>query len=438
MNRDRLQPRPLLTPAEALGEANRCQGCVDAACQKGCPLQVDVGAFIRRIQTGHWAGALRVMYERNPLPETCALICPVETLCEGKCNSGELSYPVRISELQQAAAHYGAEAFRRQPPTTTQPAGTVAIVGAGPAGLACAARLRLDGFEVHLFEKTNTLGGALAWWIPSYRLPPNTLQKEIQRIIALGVTVHTNQALGRDLSLDTLRQRFDAIFLGMGLGDDRRMQVPGRSGPNVFDALKMLEMANAGQFADLPEPVVVIGGGNTAVDAAVTARYLGAREVYLVYRRSFIQMPAWPAERHRAVDLGIHVLVLLRPIGYLRDPAGNLAGVRCLRTRMHPAEQGGRDVPVDVPGSEFVLPAGCVIEAVGQQPDTMTRSALSCLAWTRESTLAVHPATQETSLPGVFAGGDIVNGGRTAVEAIAEALRAAEAIKQYVYRRKGR
>lgn len=435
--RDPLQPRPLLKPAEALTEANRCQGCVDAACQRGCPLAVDVGAFIRRIQTGNWAGALRVMYERNPLPETCALICPVETLCEGKCNSGEVSYPIRISDLQQAAAHYGAQNFQRQVNSLASPVGTVAIVGGGPAGLACAARLRLDGFEVHLFEKTDMLGGALNWWIPSYRLPRKTLQDEIQRIVNLGVTVHTGQALGRDLSLADLRHKFDAVFLAAGLGSDRQSQLPGRDGTGIFDALHMLEMANTGQLTDLPEPVVVIGGGNTAIDAAATARYLGAKEVYLVYRRSFVQMPAWPDERHRAVDMGIHVLILLRPNQYVRDGAGNLVGVHCVRTQLKPGGDAGRDVPVDVPQSEFVLPAGCVIEAMGQRPDDMARRALASLDWT-DGTLTVDPDTRQTSLPGVYAGGDLTNGGRTAVEAIAEALRAAENIARYVHKHKSR
>jgi glutamate synthase (NADPH/NADH) small chain len=195
----------------------------------------------------------------------------------------------------------------------------------------------------------------------------------------------------------------------------------------------MLEMANAGQLNNLPEPVVVIGGGNTAIDAAVTARHLGAKEVYLIYRRGFAQMPAWPDERHRAVDLGIHVLILVRPIAYMRDTKGALLGVRCTRTRLQADNTGGRDIPADAPDSEIVLPASCVIEAIGQRPDELTRSTLACLRWTN-GTLAVNADTQETSLPGVFAGGDLVNGGKTVVEAIAQALLAAEHITGYVQR----
>ncbi len=438
MKQDPLQPRPLLKPAEALTEANRCQGCVEPACQKGCPLSVDVGAFIRRIQTGNWAGALRIMYERNPLPETCALICPVETLCEGKCNSGEFSFPIRISDLQQAAAHYGSETFRQRGPSSTQPAGSIAIIGGGPAGLACAARLRLDGFDVHLFEKADVLGGALTRWIPAYRLPRNVLNTEIQRILDLGVTVHTGQALGRDLSLADLRHKFDAVFLALGLGGNRQTQLANRDGGGVFDALQMLELANAGQLTNLPGPVVVIGGGNTAIDAAATARYLGADEVYLVYRRGFVQMPAWPDERRRAIDLGIHVLILLRPIEYVRNPQGDLVGLRCLRTRLHPdSVPGRRDMPIDVPDSEFVLPAGSVIEAMGQRPDDLATASLASLQWA-DGVLSTDPDTRQTSLPGVFAGGDLINGGRTAVDAIADAIRAAQSIANYVQRHKSR
>ncbi len=434
MKDDSLQPRPLLTPVEALAEANRCQGCVEAACQKGCPLAVDVGAFVRRIQTGHWAGALRVLYERNPLPGTCALICPVEMQCQGHCNSGRFSYPIRIAELQQAAAHYGVEGFRRQALPAAAPAGVAAVVGAGPAGLACAAQLRLEGFEVHLFEKTEVLGGALAWWVPSYRLPRNVLQAEARRIVDLGVVVHTGRALGRDVSLADLRGRFDAVFLGLGLGCDRPSGIPGRKGTGVLDALGVLEMANQGRLADLPEPVVVIGGGNTAIDAAVTARYLGSKDVYLVYRRGFTQMPAWPGERHRAVDMGVHVLILLRPIEYVRGEGGHLVGVRCVRTQLEGGEAGQRRAPVDVAGSELVLRAGCVIEAMGQVSDEAAREALAGLEWTAGGMLKVDPESRQTSVPGVYAGGDLVNGGQTAAQAIADGLAAAEAIGRYVRR----
>jgi len=432
MKRDPLQPRPLLTRAEAIGEANRCQGCAEPACRKGCPLDIDVGAFIRRIQTGNWAGALRVMMQSNPLPETCALICPVEVLCEAQCNAAELAYPIRIAELQRAGAHYGRERLRFQPRQPAEPAGKVAVVGGGPAGLACAARLRLDGFEVHMFEKRDALGGALRWWIPPYRLSRDVLQREVDQIVQLGIEVHTHQALGRDFGLDDLRRRFDAVFLGLGLPAGQALQVPGRDGSAVFDALQMLESACEGRLDALPEPVVVIGGGNTAIDAAVTARHLGASEVYLLYRRSFGQMPAWPAERNRAVDLGVHVLILLKPIEYVRDEAGNLVGVRCRRTRLRSAGEQARAEPIDVPDSEFVLQAGCVIEAVGQRPDETIRAALADLAWSEAAALATDPATGRTNLPDVFAGGDLVNGGQTAAQAMAEGIRAAEAIEQFV------
>jgi NADPH-dependent glutamate synthase beta subunit-like oxidoreductase len=290
---------------------------------------------------------------------------------------------------------------------------------------------------VHLFEKTEMLGGALQYWIPAYRLPRKTLADEIQRIVDLGIGVYTGKALGRDLSLPDLRSRFDAVFLGLGLGAERQSQIPGRNGTGVFDAFDVLRMANEGRLADLPEPVVVIGGGNTAIDAAATARYIGAKEVYLVYRRSFAQMPAWPGERHRAVDMGIHVLILLRPIEYVRDAAGNLVGVRCLRTHLQAGEFGGRRIPVDLPGSEFVLQAGCVVEALGQKADEMARHALASLQWTDAGTLQVDPQTGQTNLPGVFAGGDLVNGGQTAAQAIAEAQVAAEGMARYVYRHKG-
>jgi len=420
-----------------MAEAGRCFGCSDPACQAGCPLQVDAGAFLRRIRTGNWAGALRVLYERNPLPETCALICPVEVLCEGQCNRAKIDYPVRIADLQRAAAHYGRQRLARPLARPVESrSGRVAVVGGGPAGLACAARLAANGWQVELFEKDTALGGALMRWIPAWRLPRDILQREVQAIIDLGVRVHTGEGLGRDFDLQQLRSRFDAVFLAPGLSASRRSTIAGREGHGVLDALEFLEGANAGRAMSLAQPVVVIGGGNTAIDAAVTARHLGAGDVYLIYRRSFLQMPAWPGERHRAVDAGVHVLIMLRPVEYVRQGDGSLAGVKCVRTRLEP-DASGRDRPVDVPGSEVVLPAGCVIEAFGQTAGTDLRQALRDLRWTGDGRLEVEPETMQTSEPGVFAGGDLVNGGRTAAQAMAEGLRAAESIERYVRQRRG-
>ena len=429
---DVAHPRRLLTDAQALAEAQRCQGCVDAACTRGCPLDVDVGAFIRRIRTANPATAFRSLRSRNPLPETTALICPVEELCQGSCTSGQLDRPVNIHLLQRYAAHRGRQ-FDQPPSPNTGTAHRVAIVGAGPAGLACAAGLAEQGIAAEIFEAHDKPGGALVRWIPPHRLPRDVVTREIDDILHLAAKLHVGEALARDFSLDELFERhFKAVFLAMGLPAGMPSRLAGRHGPQIVEALDYLQQHAAGSAPAIGATTVVIGGGSTAVDAAACAKLAGARDVYLIYRRSFEQMPAWPHDRRRAIDLGIHLLILVRPIEYVRNDDGALVGVRCVRTQLAEPQGPERREPIDVPGSQFALRADLVIEALGQQLDAPLRSSLGDLRFNRDGTVWTHPETGATSRPGVFAGGDLANTDRTVVHALANGLRAADAMVIYL------
>ncbi len=428
---DPFEPRPLPTDAQALAEAGRCQGCVDGACTRHCPLDVDVGAFIRRIRTENAAGAFRVLRSRNPMPETTALICPLDQVCQGHCSNAQVSEAVNIGLLQRYAAHHG----RRIRPPRKHVGRTgrakVAVVGGGPAGLACVDRLVERGVGVEVFESSDEPGGALVRWIPPHRLPRDVVAREVADILGTDVPVHTQQALGRDFSLDDLLDRgFEAVFLATGLPISINGSLPGGDGPQVVQALEYLQQHALGGAPLAGPNVVVVGGGNTAVDAAVCAKLAGARDVYLVYRRSFGQMPAWYEDRQRAVDADVHVLILVRPVECVRDRDDSLTGVKCVRTEL--ADPGGdqRREPVDLPDTEFVLPANLAILALGQHLGTNLQAALTTLRFNPDGTLWTDPQTRATSRPSVYAGGDLANNDHTVVHALADGLCAADAIAQ--------
>jgi len=426
---DPFEPRRLLTDAQALAEAGRCQGCVDGACTRHCPLDVDVGAFIRRIRTDNAAGAFRVLRSRNPMPETTGLICPLDQLCQAHCSNVQVSEAVNIGLLQRYAAHHGRRVRPPRQPVERTGRCKVAVVGGGPAGLACVDRLAERGIGAEVFESSDQPGGALVRWIPPHRLPRDVVTREMADILGTDVPVHTQQALGRDFSLDDLLDRgFEAVFLATGLPSSIDGLLPGSDGPQVVQALEYLQQHALGGAPVAGPNVVVVGGGNTAVDAAVCAKLAGARDVYLVYRRSFGQMPAWYEDRQRAVDAGVHVLILVRPVECVRDQDGSLTGVKCVRTEL--ADPGGdqRREPVDLPDTEFVLPTNLVILALGQHVGTDLQAALAGLRFNPDDTLWTDPETRATSRPNVYAGGDLANTDHTVVHALADGLRAADAI----------
>jgi glutamate synthase (NADPH/NADH) small chain len=410
-------------------QARRCRDCEFATCTEGCPAAVDVPAFIKAFADGDIAASYNVLRASNVLPEMCAFVCPVEEQCQGGCLEeilNECSLPIGdiqlvVSRLARAQGLTGV----RLPSQKSQH--RVAVVGGGPAGLACAIRLLEKGHVVTLFEKSDRLGGTPESIIPGARY--ESASAEIDAILAPAVSagridVRFGQTLGENVYLENLRKRYSAVFLGMGLGKSTSL---GKA-DGVVDALAFLQDVKRGKRTSVPQRVAVLGAGNTAIDAAVTAKGLGARDVFVIYRRSFAEMPAWPNERDRLLKSGGHVLILSQPVGYETDKKGKLTGLRIARTELGEPDESGRRAPTVVPGSESLMAIDLVVEAMGQGIPADLREALGSLTLSRHGLVATQSDSQATSTPRVFAGGDLVNGGTTAVRGIVEGMRAAEEI----------
>jgi len=410
-------------------QARRCQDCEFATCTANCPAHVDVPAFVRAFAEGDVGKAYDVLRASNVLPEMCGYVCPAEVQCEGGCLErifAEHAIPIRDVQLvvSQIARREGLVGVRLPAATSGH---RVAVVGGGPAAVACAIRLLEKGHQVTLFEKGDRLGGTPDRIIPGARY--QDASAEVDAILAPAVAagrieIKLGHALGEAVSLADLRERHDAVFLAPGLA--RSVSLGEAEG--VVDALEFLRRAKQGRIASVGRKVAVLGGGNTAMDAAATARELDAEDVYLVYRRSFAEMPAWPEERDRVVQLGCHLLILTQPVGYETDRDGKLTGLRVARTELGPPDDSGRRSPRVAPDTESVMAVDLVIEALGQGIPADLRKALGDVDLTKHGLVATPPDSQATSLAGVFAGGDLVNGGTTAVQGIAEGMRAADEI----------
>ena len=414
-------------------EAKRCRECEQATCVLGCPAQIDIPAFIHAFANQDIASAYAILKAKNVLPEMCGLICPAAEQCQGQCVEKIFcERPIPIQDIQLVVARLarlkGLTGVKLPASVGGRP---VAIAGGGPGGLACAVRLLELGHEVHLWEKSTELGGTPDATIPEERYADS--KAEVDAILAPAVksgrlVLHLGQRLGPDVTLADLRVNHGAVYLGFGLSGASTLG----EADGVVDALKFLAAVKGGRLQTVPDKVAVLGAGNTALDAAVAARRLGARDVYIIYRRSFAEMPAWSKERDAAMAAGVHFLVLTQPLGYVTDTAGNVCGVRICRTELGEPDASGRRRPVAVPGSEAVQAAGLVVEAIGQKLDANLRQALADLKFTKDDLVAVKKGTQQTFTPGVFAGGDIVNGGKTAVQAIADGMQAALEIDAFV------
>jgi NADPH-dependent glutamate synthase beta subunit-like oxidoreductase/2,4-dienoyl-CoA reductase-like NADH-dependent reductase (Old Yellow Enzyme family) len=411
-------------------EVRRCRACLEATCVSACPAHVDIPGFLKAFALGDIAGAYAILRQSNVLPEMCGFVCPANEQCQGRCVEDIFARnPLPIQDIQlvvaRAARLQGLTGVRLGTPTGRR----VAVVGGGPAGLACSIRLLEFGHGVMLIERGDRLGGTPQTTIPAERYAD--ADAELEAILAPALAakrleVRLNTALGPDLILDDLLQAADAVFLGVGLTASAR---PGGT-DGVIDALAFLRRAKQGLIATLPRRVAVLGAGNTAMDAASTALALGARDVTIIYRRSFREMPAWKEERDAFLDKGGNILLQHQPNGYETDDTAHLQGVRLLRTELGEPDTSGRRRPVPQPGTESVLACDLVIEAMGQALDLDLRSAFAGTV-SADGRVAVG-AGFATSIPRVFAAGDAVNGGTTAVQGIAEAMRAATAIHEAI------
>lgn len=422
-------------------QAARCRDCFDPTCRDGCPAGVDIPAFVTALASGDIKRSYEVLRQSNALPEICAYVCPAEVQCQASCVENILSQnPVPIRDLQKYvcraarkagwtlqkgdAALFDVEKSKKGCVPFLRTGKRVAVIGAGPAGLACASSLAAMGHEVHIFDQRSSLGGVAAGAIPSKRLGMADADVEALSALGEGVTFHPQEGLSDTCGLDGFASEFDAVFLGLGLGGSVTLVDSRPDG--VEDAISFLERAKAGEV-DVPQRVAVIGGGNTAMDAATTALTLGARDVYLIYRRSFAEMPAWPADRDEALNSGVHFLLLTQPVGYESDNGGRLSGVRVARTVLGEPDASGRRRPVVLPHSESIIEVGMALEAIGQQLPAGFESLIPGITLTDKRLIEVD-GDGRTSRDGVFAGGDVVNGGATVVQAVADGMRAAKAI----------
>ena len=410
-------------------EAERCRGCEYATCRRGCPAGVDVPGFISAFLDDDIQRAYDVLRAANVLPEMCAYVCPSEVQCEGGCLEDIFcENPVPIRDIQlgvcRAARARGMTGVRVP---ADSPLGHVAVVGGGPAGVAAAIALVEGGHRVTLFDRGTDLGGVPDQAIPDTRYRRS--DEELSAILAPALearrlTIESGRELGADFSLGDLREAHDAVLIAVGLGRSTGLS---EDSPGV-DAMTFLVAVKRGDITSVPDKVAVLGAGNAAMDAAATALRLGASDVYIVYRRSFAQMPAWPAERNSFIAAGGHCLLLTQPLGYEADDRGNVTGLRIARTELGEPDVSGRRRPQVIPGTESVLHVGLVIEALGQSLEPSVREALADLHFTDSGLIQVASDSFLTSIENVYAAGDLVNGGTTAVRAVAEGMRAAAEI----------
>jgi len=431
-----------LSPDQAKMEASRCLQCKRPKCVDGCPVGVDIPTFIQRIAEGKFIEAARKIKEDNALPAICGRVCPQEDQCEGLCVLGRVSEPVAIGNLERFAADCEAASGQGEVPAARVGAGVkVAVVGSGPAGLTAAGELARLGYEPVIFEALHEPGGVLTYGIPEFRLPKAIVRREIDGLRAMGVKVETNFVVGKTATIqDLLNGEYATVFIGSGAGLPIFGGVPGENLNGVMSANEYLTRVNLMRAYDPDSPtpvlikprVAVLGGGNVAMDSARTALRLGAEEVTLVYRRSVKESPAREAELHHAEEEGLQFRWLCNAVEVLGDEKGWVRGLRCVEMRLGEPGPDGRRKPYPVEGSEFDIPVEMVIVAYGNRPHPLIPRTTEGLKIARWGTIVVDEATGETSLEGVYAGGDIVTGAATVILAMGSGKKAAAAISNYL------
>ena len=431
---------------QAKVEAKRCLQCKHKPCIDGCPVNINIPGFIKAIAENRMEDSIKILKDKNNLPAVCGRVCPQEDQCEKKCILLKTGQPIAIGYLERYAADWE-KANKASSGACTNDISfesKVAVVGSGPAGLTCAGELIKMGFNVTIFESLHALGGVLRYGIPEFRLPKNILDYEIDCLKQRGVKIFTNMVIGRTKSVDELfAEGYDAVFLGIGAGLPKFMRIPGENLNNVYSAnefLSRVNLMNAYKFPayDTPVPlgnkVVVIGGGNTALDSARTALRLGAKEVTLIYRRSRTEMPARIEEVHHAEEEGIKLAFLTDPIGYTGDENGFVREVECIKMELGEPDESGRRRPKPIQNSNFNLATDMVVIAVGLSPNPLLPSLTKGLEQKPWGDLVIDDNFMTTKHE-VFAGGDIV-GGETVIQAMGMGKQAAQAIKEYIFAKK--
>jgi glutamate synthase (NADPH/NADH) small chain len=431
---------------DASSEATRCIACAKPGCVQDCPVGVKIREVVELIYSGDYLAAAAKLREDNSLPAITGRVCPQENQCEGGCVLGKKGEAVAIGNLERFVADFERQSGQLGLPAIAPSTGkAVAIVGSGPAGLSAAGDLIQKGHKVRVFEALHEIGGVLVYGIPEFRLPKAIVKGEVENLRKMGVEFETNVVVGKSVTIDELMQdeHYDAVFVATGAGLPQFLNIPGEHLNCVYSANEFLTRVNlmrAYQFPEYDEPVydcrdknvIVVGGGNTAMDAVRTAKRLGAKTATLVYRRSAAEMPARAEEVKHAREEGIEFRLLTNPIAFIGDEKGWLTGAKCVRMELGEADKDGRRRPVVVPGSEEVLPADVAIIGVGTTANPLIQSTTPDLKTTARNYIQADPETTRTSKRGVFAGGDIVTGGATVILAMGAGRKAAAAIHGYL------
>jgi glutamate synthase (NADPH/NADH) small chain len=416
--------------SQAIAEADRCLLCHDPPCSRGCPAETDPGTFIRKLRLHNVTGAIRTIKMNNILGGACGVLCPTSRLCEKECSATGISHPVEIGGIQRALVEHGWKIGFQPLAAGARKAEKVAVIGSGPAGLSCAAELAKEGFAVTVFDDHAEPGGVIRYGVPAYRFDEAFLRHEMADLEHLGVKFQCNARIDSAGARKLLQDGFTAVFLAPGLWGAER--IPGAEAvKGVTTSVTFLAMLREGRFQELGgqvagKTVAVIGGGSVAMDCVESAVKLGAGDVYLVYRRSFAQMPAEEEERLAALRQGAHFLLLNQPRGYVVGPGGVLTGVQLVRTRLGDPDSSGRRRPQELSGTEWVLDVQLAVEAIGNRPDKADWSAL--VKTDKGGLVVVDETTGRTSAKSVFAGGDAARGPALVVEAVQDGKRAARAI----------
>ena len=428
------------TAEMAIEEANRCLGCKNPKCVEGCPVNVRIPEFIKKVQEGDFKAAYEIVTSTNALPALSGRVCPQESQCECKCVRGIKGEPVAIGRLERFVADWYRENVNAMPEKTPSNGKKVAVVGSGPAGMTAASDLAKKGYEVTMFEALHTAGGVLVYGIPEFRLPKAIVANEVKKLEAQGVEVMTNMVIGRVLTIDELFEMgYKAVFVGSGAGLPMFMNIPGESLVGVMSANEYLTRTNLmkAYLEEYDTPIIkskavaVVGGGNVAMDAARCAMRLGAEHVYVVYRRGEAEMPARAEEKHHAKEEGIEFKTLCNPVEIIGDENGRVCGMKCIRMELGEPDSSGRRRPIEVPGSEFILDVDTVIMSLGTSPNPLLRTTTPGLETNKKGCLIVNE-DEMTTRDGVFAGGDAVTGAATVILAMGAGKKGAAAIDAYL------
>jgi glutamate synthase (NADPH/NADH) small chain len=430
--------------AMAQTEASRCLNCKKPACVEGCPVNVNIPAFLTLLKQGEFAAAARKIKETNALPAVCGRVCPQETQCESKCILGKKFESVAIGRCERFAADYERENHLTEIPEKETPNGKrIAVVGAGPSGLTVAGDLVMRGYDVTVFEAFHKAGGVLMYGIPEFRLPKSIVENEVNYLVKLGVKIELNQVVGKTMTVDELlsEDKFDAVYIGVGAGLPMFLGVEGEDLSGVYSANEYLTRSNlmkAYNFPDNDTPIVrgknvcVIGGGNVAMDAARSAMRLGADSVKVVYRRSRAELPARDEEIHHAEEEGIEFLFLTNPIKYIGDTKGRINAIICNKMELGEPDASGRRRPIKIPDSEFEIKSDCVIVAAGALANPILTKNTSGLGLNKWGYIVADETTGKTTKPYVWAGGDIVTGAATVILAMGAGRAAAKNIHEFL------